>query len=317
MNEIIIFLGSLVLSFLAIYLYKLVDGKKEFAVGVDINKADQRKIPEGAGIALLIPIWAGIAISIFNQLNLDLIGWGLMISGFSLIGFVDDLKHKFLSDSVPWIKRALPIAIISLAFAFFYSANLVWWIPISLFIAGLASFQNTFAGLNGWEVGSGFIICLFLTYLLIGTSVFIPALVLCGSVLGLLLWNKFPASVFPGDSGTLLIGSAVAGLVVLSGKIELMCLVFLFFLPHIIDFFLLKLITNPTDSSQSRLKPYRLLPDGKLAIPEYGDSKTRYDFAKLILKIFGPLKEWQTVLIIWLVVAINCLLWLILLSKFY
>jgi hypothetical protein len=76
----------------------------------------------------------------------------------------------------------------------------------------------------------------------------------------------------------------------------------------LIDFFLLKLISNRKDLSQQKFRPYKLLEDGRLGIPDYPDKKVRYDFAKLILRIFGPLKEWQIVLVIWLVVLINSLL---------
>jgi hypothetical protein len=88
----------------------------------------------------------------------------------------------------------------------------------------------------------------------------------------------------------------------------------LFFLPHIIDL-LMKAITNPKDASQHKMRPYKLLADGRLAIPDYPDGKIRYDFAKLLFKIFGPLREWQVVAIIWCIVILNCLVWVIVFGK--
>ena len=213
-----------------------------------------------------------------------------------------------MSKAMPWAFRALPISLVALVYSYFFSFDFLWIVPLSLYIAGLAALQNTFAGLNGWEVGSGFIISIASLVLLWETNLRLIALVFCAAVLGLLYWNKYPAKAFPGDSGTLLIGSGLASLFVLSGRLELMVASFLLFIPHLIDFFLLKFISNPKDTSQQKFRPYKVLPDGRLAIPDYPDGKTRYDFAKLVLKVFGPLKEWQIVLVIWLVVLLNSLL---------
>lgn len=307
MIEAFAFVGSFIISFIGIYLYKKIDEKKRFATGIDVNKADRREIPEGAGIVLLLPIWIGIAYLNFSfGFSIDYIAWGLVATAFAIIGFFDDLKHKFLASAVPWLTRALPIALISLVFAYFYSPSILWIVPIALFVAGLASFQNTFAGLNGWEIGSSFVISLFVALVLVGTNSLMPALILSGAVFGLLVWNKYPAKVFPGDSGTLLIGSSIASIVVLAGKTEVLFITFLFFIPHIIDFFFLKLLTNPKDVTQRKMPPYKLQSDGRIAIPDYKDNKIRYDFAKLLLRFFGPMKEWKIVLIIWVILIINC-----------
>ena len=68
-------------------------------------------------------------------------------------------------------------------------------------------------------------------------------------------------------------------------------------------------ITNTKDVSQSKVKPYAL-KDGKIAIPKY-EGKARYDFAKLIVKIFGPLEEWKIAIVIWLAVIVNCSFWIL------
>ena len=74
------------------------------------------------------------------------------------------------------------------------------------------------------------------------------------------------------------------------------------------------MLTNAKDVSQSAIKPYAL-HDGKIAIPKY-EGRTRYDFAKLIVKIFGPLKEWKIVIAIWAVVIVNCLFWTLVFQAF-
>ncbi|MBN2067931.1 MAG: hypothetical protein JW744_05680 [Candidatus Diapherotrites archaeon] len=281
-------------------------------VGRDVNKLDGRMLPEGAGIAMLAPLWT--AIFLFNALlyfELGTIALGLAVSGLCLVGFLDDRKQKFKGKTISWRKRASIIGLICLIFAYMYAPSPVWIIPFTFFIAGLASFENTFAGLNGWEIGSGLIISCFAAFILANSWVFPIALALVGAIAGLFLYNAFPARVLPGDSGTLLIGSSIAGLVILSQRIELAFLAALFFVPHAIDFFGLKLLTNPHDVSQSGKMPYAVLDDGRLSIPKNGNKRPCYDFAKMLLKIFGPMPEWLVVAVIWVAVAANCIFWIL------
>jgi len=306
-------LGFFAIAFVAsIIAIKAVSGKnqKMGVTGTDVNKLDKRELPESAGIALLIPLW--IAIILFNLLvaeNSGFVAFGLAVSVLSIIGFFDDRKHKFKVQTISWTIRAIVVFFVCMMFAMFFAPSVFWLLPFALFIAIIASFQNTFAGLNGWEVGSGLIISGFIAALLSPVGAMPIGFALVGAIAGLFLFNAFPAKVFPGDSGTILIGSSIACLVILNQNRWLMLLALLFFLPHAFDFFCLKLLTNKKDMSQSKAMPYSARQDGKLTLPLYKDGKTRYDFAKLILKLFGPMEEWKVVAIIWAIVAINCFFW--------
>ncbi|MCX8158228.1 MAG: hypothetical protein N3D73_01025 [Candidatus Diapherotrites archaeon] len=278
--------------------------------GIDINKKSLPKITESGGIAVLFSIWFLIILNNylgFIKIDYSLLGWLLLISSFSIVGIIDDSKNKFLSKPIPWKTRAFFIALICLLFSWlFITKDLLLVILASLFIAAIASFHNTFAGLNGWEVGSSFIISIFTSILLVNTSYFYISLIISSSILALLIFNKYPARIFPGDSGTLLFGSSLGTLILLNQNLKILVIFVLFYIPHIIDFFFLKLLTNPKDVSQSKVKPYELKYN-KLTIPK----NSGYDFAKLIIKIFGPLEEWKIVLIIWIIVIINCSFWLL------
>ncbi len=311
-----IFVGTIfALSTALIFFYKKINEKNKFCVGIDINKTQKNQISESTGIILLIPFWVTILFAFTtNIVDARILAFGILATTFALVGFFDDLKNKFLAKPMGWTIRALPIAIASLTFAFFFSPNIFWIIPLSLFIAGIASLQNTFAGLNGWEVGSGFIISIFVALALIGTQFFLISTSISAMIFALLLFNFFPAKIFPGDSGTLFIGSALSGLVVLTQNISLTLMTFLFFLPHLIDFFVLKLLTNRSDPTQQKIRPYKLLANQTLAIPDYPDKKTRYDFAKLVIKMIGPKHERTIVLAIWAIVTINCLFWFVVLA---
>jgi len=280
-------------------------------VGTDINKRDKALIPESVGIFLLPGLFAVSILFLAQPLGGNIWAWLMTTAAFSIIGFSDDFSQRVLKKDIPWRVRAAAIALVSLAFAFFYSQDFapwpLWMALFSLYLAGMASFQNTFAGLNGWEVGSGFIVSVFVALLLSPTRLFWPAVALSGAILGLLFFNRFPARVFPGDSGTLLIGSALASLLLMSQDLRIIAGGFLFFLPHAIDFYVIKLGTNISDATQKKSKPYAVGFDGKLSVP--GSGKSGLDFAKVIIRAFGPLAEWKIVAVIWFVVAANCAFW--------
>jgi UDP-N-acetylglucosamine--dolichyl-phosphate N-acetylglucosaminephosphotransferase len=315
MTELGYFIVPLILSLAAIYFFEKISRKKNFALGIDINKKEKRKTPEATGIVLLLILWVSIlGIHLLNEVKTEIFYWMANLTVFSLVGFFDDTKTKWAKKGLGWKERATPIIISSLLFGYLVSGDILFGILIGLFVAVFSSFHNSFAGLNGWEVGSSYIIALFTVFLLIGTELFLYSVVVAGIILGLLVFNLYPARVFPGDSGTLFMGSAVAGLIALTTEKELMFLFAFFYLPHLIDFLFLKMLTNPKDVTQVKMKPYKVLEDGRIAIPDY-KGKTRYDFAKLVIKVFGPLREWEIVLINWIIVATNCLLWLIIFGK--
>ena len=286
-------------------------------VGLDWAKKGRVLLSEGGGIAMLPGIWFAIAFLFFGSGNFNYIAWGLLLSIFAFIGIIDDTKHKFLKKALSWKKRAIAIAAVCLAFAgiYFWNLGILWIALVALYIAGIASFQNTFAGLNGWQGGSAAIIAVASALIVAKESlgaVWLNA-ILIAAILGFLMWNKFPARVFEGNSGTLLIGSAIAGIFILNGKIGLMAFSLLFFLPHMFEFLVLKLmLSKARDPGQMRQLPYRVLENGKIAIPEYAKGRVQYDFAKMLIRIFGPLREWEIVAIIWAVVAVNAAFWILL-----
>jgi len=309
-TELSFFVIPFIISVIAV-LFVAKQNKKMKITGKDINKINKRELPEGVGLALLAPLWTGIIM--FNLLiaeNTGFIAFGLTITVLCIVGFLDDRKQKFKVRTVSWTSRAAIVSLVCMMFAMFYAPNIFWILPFAIFVAGLASFENTFAGLNGWEVGSGFIIACFVALLLVSSGPLPIAIALVGTIAGLLIFNVYPAKVFPGDSGTLLIGGSIACIIILTQRIELIFLTVLFFLPHITDF-LLKFLTNKDDMSQSKNMPYAIGKVNKLRIPQ---GKPRYDFAKMLLKIFGPMHEWLVVAVIWTIVAANCLFWILVFS---
>ncbi len=290
--------------------------------GIDINKPGRPKIPEACGMLLLPGIWALILalvwIGVINPIAYMFLS---AMTAFAAIGFFDD-GFKLFKRVKGWskyvVQRGLALFLFTVPFTYMMLGEKVAAEPLfaaafmaagGLVVLAAASLANSFAGLNGWEVGSSAIVIAGLTAMAAFSSAYTATLVtLClimlGAAIALFYFNRFPARVFPGDSGTFLMG-AFMGCTVLF--IDRWYLAFGLFLPHAYDI-ILKARTNSGDMSQKKEMPYALTGDGRLSIPESG----KLDFAKLIIKVRGPRGEKEITAIIRRVVANNTLFWVLL-----
>lgn len=212
------------------------------------------------GLALLISISLA---SFFTNIP----GW--IVSVFLLVGVVgviDDLvnlkqSHKvFLTILVSMpvlfnLERNFLVVFNHKVYLGIFAIIFLW-----LYVPFVANLVNLLAGFNGLEVGLSSII-LFALFVL---SKNMKELALIGffAGLGFLIWNKYPAKVFPGDTGTLSLG-ALIGLVTITSGLETQATILL--LPHIIDF-LLKMKVRFKGKSIGKTK---VLEDGTLLPPPY------------------------------------------------
>lgn len=154
--------------------------------------------------------------------------------GFGLIGFLDDYLKVVLKRSdglFPMQKMALQIvvtAIFSFYLVKFTDVPLTMLLPFSggkyldigwlsvplLFIAviGTVNGTNFTDGLDGLASSVTVLVATFFTVVAIGTESGIEPVTcaVVGSLLGFLLFNVYPASVFMGDTGSLALGGFVA-----------------------------------------------------------------------------------------------------------
>ena len=143
----------------------------------------------------------------------------------SLIGIIDDLFE--LRQAVKIILplfAAIPLMITEagnttmsilghpINFGYIYFLILI---PIGIMAA--SNLTNMLAGFNGLETGLGIISSLTIIILALihkKTEILIILLPLLGSLLAFYIFNKYPAKIFPGDSGTLIIGCVIAASVI-------------------------------------------------------------------------------------------------------
>lgn len=212
-----------------------------------------------------------------------------------MVGIIDDLtnlrqSHKVLLSlliSLPLLSLKVSSGLNLLLFTI--NLKTLYYLFAVLFVTASANLVNMLAGFNGLEVGTSAIALLFLGLITSGDA---RALAFVGFAvaLGFLWWNKYPAKVFPGDTGTLSLG-ALIGLVGILGKVEIFAAILL--VPHMIDFLLktkIKFKGRPLGRTE-------ILEDGTLKAPPY------LSFLGLIMRA-KRVKEYELVAIVWAIEAI-------------
>ena len=154
--------------------------------------------------------------------------------GFGIIGFLDDYIKVVLKRSMGLtpLQKLLGQFIVTGIFAYYISEQLqltlsmkipfmngklidfgVWNIPILFFIViGTVNGTNFTDGLDGLVSSVTVIVASFFSVVAIGTGSGIEPVTcaVAGALLGFLLFNVYPASVFMGDTGSLALGGFVA-----------------------------------------------------------------------------------------------------------
>lgn len=154
--------------------------------------------------------------------------------GFGLIGFLDDYIKVVLKRSMglrAWQKFSLQIIVTGI-FAFYLSSytdvGLSWRIPFMpgqyldfgifniplmfIVVLGTVNGTNFTDGLDGLATSVTILVATFFTVCAIGLGSPITPITCAavGALMGFLLFNGYPASVFMGDTGSLALGGFVA-----------------------------------------------------------------------------------------------------------
>ena len=171
-----------------------------------------------------VAIWLSVIISYFAFVPRT--PYGLVIVAAStfllLVGLVDDFLH-----TKPYQK--LIGQVMGSAFVIYYGLSLPWTsysalnVAITIFwLIGVTNALNLLDNMDGLATGIAVIASGFLALSFLSTGHFTEALMLAtfaGALLGFLVYNSNPASIFMGDSGSMFIGFflASAALVNVSG----------------------------------------------------------------------------------------------------
>jgi len=258
-------------------------------VGKDIHKVLKPIVAEMGGIGILFGFIIGIFIGIYFHkiLILELSIVLIIILLVGIIGIVDDLLVLSSKEKLVLLFLAgLPLIWVAPP-----NVGLLYLISIPIAISIGSNLTNMLAGLNGIESGLGIIALGSLTIacLLLGKyDVTIISMSMLGSLIGFFYFNKHPARVFPGDTGTLVIGAAIISIAFI-GRVKLIA--FIILLPNIIDA-ALKFYSAGLMERQEH-KPTQINEEGKLIRPEQGFKS----LIRFVLK--KPVKEKTAVRMIW------------------
>jgi len=226
----------------------------------DMNKLNAEKVAGSGGIIVLLgfllSVFIFIAYRVFYLNSSDFLVFVLaiivcvMFSGS--IGMIDDLfgwQRGGLSISsrlILLVLAAVPLVVINagkhaMSIPFFGIVDFGFFYPLFLIPLGIVGATSTFnflAGFNGLEAGNGIIILSSLAIVSFFTSnswLSVIALSMVFSLLAFLIFNFYPAKVFPGNVMTYAIGSLIASIAII-GNFEKIAV--FFFIPVILEVFL-------------------------------------------------------------------------------
>ncbi len=283
--------------------------------GKDINKEDEPEVAESGGITVIIGLTFAILFFIFSLtfligteaylLHTFALFSGILLAG--LLGFTDDILSwkgglRKWQKPLLTIPIALPLVVInagtsSMTFPFIGSVELGLLYPLIIIpigIVGAANGFNMLAGYNGLEAGQGSIILFTLglmAYLTGNLWLGLVCFAMTASLIAFLVYNKYPAKVFPGDSLTYATGALIA-MVAIFGNMQRAAV--LLFIPYIVEFFLKLRGRFPTSwkkwggelTEEGKLKP---VGDKIVTIPQ------------AVMKLHGSASERRVVWETWLI----------------
>ena len=293
-----VFLATLAVTFISIPLVAKFM-KSHGITGRDVHKIGGPEIPEMCGLAVLFGLSVGVigyAIIAPSSVR-EAMAWlgAILIAGG--IGIVDD-RHPLGPKTKPLLTAVacLPILLLgtyvphpNLPFIGEARLTIVYPLLIPLGIAVTSNAVNMMDVMNGAMPSTVAIISAMLTGILIvdGDWKIAPLSAgLLAAMLALFYFNRFPAKVFSGDTGSLAVGAALGGLAIL-GRMEVVVVVAL--MPQIMNaFYGLSSVGRLYERREIRQRPTKLLDDGRLAATS--EKNAPITLARLILAV-GPSTE--------------------------
>jgi UDP-GlcNAc:undecaprenyl-phosphate/decaprenyl-phosphate GlcNAc-1-phosphate transferase len=262
----------------------------------DYHKPDKPPVPRPAGPVLLIGIAVAEIVLYLLTFNIKVIAILFTSVIAFLVGFIDDRKiMPGWFKPISLIAAAIPLIVLG---AHGTHLNLVFgsafipllYIPLILVIISIVG--NTINSIDVFNgVATGFVIIAMIPLLasiaIFGSNeAFIAALPLLFGTIAFYKYHKYPSKIFPGDSGTLLMG-AMYGAVAIIGNSEIIGTIAL--LPAVMNSFLfLATVKKIVEHRQVKVRPVVLTDDFKLAATK--EKNAPITLVRLIL-LDGPLSE--------------------------
>lgn len=202
------------------YRYGLVSTPRE-------DRWHRKPTPSMGGVAIYAAFASSMLVAFFFVNRTDWQRWGLLVvsSMMFTIGLYDDFKQ--ISPQTKLLGQILCASIVILLgytsdfFTPKISNNIVAQIPniilTFIWLVGITNAINLLDNMDGLAGGIAFVAAMILSYFFWragDSTLFWISLALGGSILGFLIFNFPPASIFMGDSGSMFLGFTLAVLAI-------------------------------------------------------------------------------------------------------
>lgn len=244
----------------------------------DAHKPEKPQVPRPAGPVIMISIAAAEIVLFILTMNVAVFAILLTTTIAFFVGYIDDSRvMPGWFKPVALLAAAIPLVLLDIYIGNVHgdSLNLIFgsayipllYIPLIFVIIPITGNTiNSIDVLNG--VASGFLIIamipLLVSIAIFGSrEVFLAALPLLFATIAFYRYHKFPSRIFPGDSGTLLLG-AMYGAVAIAGSSEIIGVIAL--LPAVMNSFLfLASVKRIVEHREVKARPTTLTNDFKIS----------------------------------------------------
>lgn len=233
--------------------------KKAKLVGKDIHKNNGNLVAEVGGI----PIIAGFLLGMLMYIAFNVFVYGvtdrlyILFAAITtvliavLIGFIDDILGwkmgiRQYQKIILTAAIAIPMMVINagqsvMNIPFFGSIDFGLLYPLLFIPLAIIFTSNSFnmlAGYNGLETGQGILVLMTLSFISYFSGSFwiaVMGVIMSASLFAFLIYNKYPAKIFPGDTMTYTVGTLI-GIIVILANIEKFGVIIMIL--YIVQFFL-------------------------------------------------------------------------------
>lgn len=191
--------------------------------------------PTMGGIMFIIAVTVSTLIAILIKKDVKLLVMLIITLGYGIIGFIDDYvkvvkkRNMGLTASQKFLLQAVLSFIYILILRFTgeltseiivpfldHTVTMPWWLYfvfVMFVVCGTVNAVNLTDGLDGLAAGITVIVSLFfaLTAMALGDSAAgYMSIAIAGGCIGFLFFNKYPAKIFMGDTGSLFLGGVIS-----------------------------------------------------------------------------------------------------------
>ncbi len=276
-------------------------------VGHDIHKQARPEVAESGGISVLAGCIVGLVLTLifFQHYILETVCLLVSIVCAAAIGFVDDrLRLSAFKKIASVIVAAVPMTVLYMfsglinsnppvPFLGYLQVTILYLPFIPGFLAVLMNAVNMYEGYNGQGSGTSIVVTvsLIVSALVTGSDIaLVLSIPLLFTLVAFFIYNRFPARIFPGDIGTLLVGMYL-GCIAIFGSLEFVLIVSI--VPHVFNaFHVIRSVRGFKESHDIKIKDIELVEgdlirastqaNAPMTIPRIVVAKAPLNEAKLV-----------------------------------